>query len=212
MRHGCIHLTHGWNEGLLKGVPKCQGGRKLHSAVRVLESHACQVLQLKWLCAWPSHANFYDGHWPVLLHTFGGYLEALRHNNQNCLSMVSNCSRTTQHLFTTVMCKIWCNVGGGMCWHILPTLQFLPCVMTGCSHMWKNIFGVNDLNWKMISTLLSKPLYIIWARMYTELHLIYHTDGKSVWTVLVIILSRGCMCKHSGISWGGLLSCTLLLQ
>jgi len=63
-----------------------------------------------------------------------------------------------------------------------------------------------------MSTLLSKPLYIIRARMYTELHLIYHTDGKSVWTVLVITLSTGRMCKHSGISSGGLLSCTLLLQ
>ena len=51
MRHGCIHLTLSRNEGLLKGVPKCQGGRKLHSAVRVLESHARHVLQLKWLCA-----------------------------------------------------------------------------------------------------------------------------------------------------------------
>jgi hypothetical protein len=68
--------------------------------------------------------------------------------------------------------------------------------------MWKNIFGVNDLNPKMMPMLLSPPLYIIWARMYLKLHCIYHTDGKSVHTVLVIMMSRGCMCKHSGISLG----------
>jgi hypothetical protein len=52
---------------------------------------------------------------------------------------------------------------------------------------------------EMMPTSLSLPLYIIWARMYIKLHFIYHTDRKSVWTVLVI---RGCMCKHSGI-WSG---------
>jgi len=48
--------------------------------------------------------------------------------------------------------------------------------------------------------------------MNTELQLIvYHTDGKSVWTVLVITLSGGHMFKHSGMSVV-LLSCILLLQ
>jgi hypothetical protein len=37
--------------------------------------------------------------------------------------------------------------------------------------------------------------------MNTELQLIiYHVDGKSVWTVLVITLSRGHMCIHSGLT------------
>jgi hypothetical protein len=64
----------------------------------------------------------------------------------------------------------------------------------------------------MISTLLSLPLYIIWARMNTELQsIIYLIDEKSVWILLVIALSRGCMCKHSGISVE-LLPCILLLQ
>jgi hypothetical protein len=85
-------------------------------------------------------------------------------------------------------------------------------VITGCLHMWKNIFWVYELNRKMISTLLSWHLYIIWPRMNTELQLImYHKEGKSVWTVLMITWGRGHMCKHSGISvvlW----SCSLLLQ
>jgi hypothetical protein len=48
--------------------------------------------------------------------------------------------------------------------------------------------------------------------MNTELQLIvYLIDEKSVWTVLVITLSRGCICKHSVISIE-LLSCILLFQ
>jgi hypothetical protein len=41
--------------------------------------------------------------------------------------------------------------------------------------------------------------------------IIYHVDGKSVWTVLVITLNRRDMCRHSGISVL-LLACILLLQ
>jgi len=48
--------------------------------------------------------------------------------------------------------------------------------------------------------------------MNTELQLIiYLIDEKGVWTVLVIMLSRGRICKHSVISVE-LLSCILLLQ
>ena len=36
------------------------------------ESHAHQVLQLKRTYAWPSHASWYDGQWPILLHTLAG--------------------------------------------------------------------------------------------------------------------------------------------
>ena len=35
------------------------------------ESYAHHVLQLKWTCSWPSHANWYDNQHPVLLHTLG---------------------------------------------------------------------------------------------------------------------------------------------
>jgi hypothetical protein len=57
------------------------------------------------------------------------------------------------------------------------------------------------LNRKTISTLLSLPLSSIWARTNTELLLIvYHVDGKSVWTALVITLSRGHIYTHWGIS------------
>jgi hypothetical protein len=51
-----------------------------------------------------------------------------------------------------------------------------------------------------------------WARMSTELQLIvYHISGRSVWTLLVITLRRGHMCKQSGMLVV-LLSCILLLQ
>lgn len=81
--------------------------------------------------------------------------------------------------------------------------------MTGCLHMWKNIFGGKSVNHKKISTLLSLPLYIIWARMNIQQQLImYHTDGKSMWTVLVIPPRRVHVCKRSGISVV-LLSCIL---
>jgi len=66
-------------------------------------------------------------------------------------------------------------------------------------HVWKNIFGVKDLNRKTIPTLLSLPLYIVWARMNTRLQLIvYHIDGKmcgQCWWE-----HWGRTCKHSGIS------------
>ena len=90
-------------------------------------------------------------------------------NNQNCLNMVSFCSRTVQHFIAIMMCKVWCNLGSGRCWHIHPTVQISPHVITGCLHMWNNIFGVNNLNRKTMLTLLSLPLYIVWARVNTEL-------------------------------------------
>jgi hypothetical protein len=80
--------------------------------------------------------------------------------------------------------------------------------MTGCLHMWKNIFGRNSVNQKTIPTLMSLSLYNVWARMNIELQLImYHIDRKSMWTALVITL-RGHTGKHSGISIV-LLSCIL---
>jgi hypothetical protein len=47
---------------------------------------------------------------------------------------------------------------------------------------------------------------------YRAALIIYHIGGKSVWTVLVITLGRGHMCKHSGGMLVVLLSCILLLQ
>ena len=90
-------------------------------------------------------------------------------NYHNCWSVVSFCFRTVQHPITTVMCKIWCNDGTGRCWHFHPTFQMSSRVITGCLHVWKKVFGANDLNQKMIPTLLSLPLYIVLARMTTEL-------------------------------------------
>jgi len=85
-------------------------------------------------------------------------------NNQNFLSMMSFCSRTLQYLIANTVWKIWCNTGAGRCWNILPAVQILSHAIIGSLHMWKNILGVNCYNWKMKLTLLSLPLYIIWAR------------------------------------------------
>ena len=100
--------------------------------------------------------------------------------NQNCLSMVSFCPRTLQHLTAIMVFKIWFNNGAGSYWHILPTLHISPHVITGCVHMWKNVFGVIGLNQKAISTLLSFPLYIVGARMNTELQLIIYLIDEKV--------------------------------
>jgi len=81
--------------------------------------------------------------------------------------------------------------------HNLTAVQISPHVITGCLHVWKNIFEVNIVNQKMISTLLSLTLCIVWARINTKLQLIvYHVNGKSVWTVLFITFSRGHMCQY----------------
>jgi len=102
-------------------------------------------------------------------------------NNLNCLSIVSFCSRSVQHLIAIVLCKVGCNVGARRCWHILPSLQISPHVITACWHMWKNNFWINNLSQKTISTLLARPFYIIWAMTSTELQLmVYYEDGKSV--------------------------------
>ena len=138
------------------------------------ESHACHVLQPKWTYHWPSCVCIMVSgqYYCSLLHAKWGQFSEV--NNQNCLSMMSFCSRTMQHLITIMMCKIWCNTGARMCWHILSTLQILPHVITGCLNMWKNILGIHELNQQMISTLVPLPLYIIWASMNKELQLIIY--------------------------------------
>ena len=97
-------------------------------------------------------------------------------------------------------------------WEVLahPTFQISPYVIAGCLHVWKNILRKTLESEDGISTAVTAALH--WARMNTELQLIvYHIGGKSVWTVLVITLRRGHMCKHSGMLVL-LLSCILLLQ
>ena len=86
-------------------------------------------------------------------------------NNQNGLSTMSGCFRTMQHLIVVMMCKMWCGVGAGRCWHILPLfwiLQWLLVVNT-CE---RNICGkqfesVDDMNTAVTASLhhLSKDEY-----------------------------------------------------
>jgi histone-lysine N-methyltransferase SETMAR len=70
----------------------------------------------------------------------------------------------------------------------------------------KRVDSEDDINTPVTAFKSVRP------RTNIELQLIvYHVDGKSVWTVLMITLSRGHMCKHSGISIV-FLSSILLLQ
>ena len=149
MNHGCIHLTISWNNRMLNGVPKSHQGRQLYSTVMMLwkscMSHSTKMYSVRWTMAnMTAQSCSIKWHWLFKI------------NNQNCLSMVSFCSKIMEHLITIMMCKICCNVGAGRCWHILPILQISPDVITGCLRMWKNIFGVEDLNWKTLSTLLNR--------------------------------------------------------
>ena len=159
-------IWHSAAKTVLNGVPKNTWEENCTVQSSCSESHA--VMFFSWnglmLDLWQSVAI-------LLAHSCKirwGWLFAV--NNQNCLNMVSFCSRTVQHFIAIMMCKVWCNVGSGRCWYILhPTVQISPHVITGCLHMWNNIFGVNNLNRKTMLTLLLLPLYIVWARMNTEL-------------------------------------------
>ena len=101
------------------------------------------VMFFSWnIDQWPSYQLVWGSVANFTVHScrirWGGLFTV---NNLNRLSMVSFCSRIKQHPIIIVMCKILCHFGAGRCWHILPTLQILPYVITGCLHVWKNIFG-----------------------------------------------------------------------
>jgi hypothetical protein len=89
--------------------------------------------------------------------------------------------------------------------------DFAPCDYWLFSHVKEHLWGKrfeseDDIN-TAVTASLKRP-----SKDDTELQLIvYHIHGKSVWTVLVITLSRGHGCIHSGISIV-FLSSILLLQ
>lgn len=152
---------------MLNGVPKCYWGQKLYGAVRVLwkscmscssaKMDSCLIIPCQLV--WHSLAN-------ITVHSCcirWGQLFAL--NNENCLNMVSYCSRTIQRLIVIVVCKICCNIGAGRFWHILPTLHNTLRVITDCLYLFRTSSGFTIWNWKTLSTLVSLPLYIIWTRM-----------------------------------------------
>lgn len=162
----------------MNGVPKCHRGRKLHGAVRMLWksctpcTSAEMVLFLTIPCQYvqQSMAKYY---WYSCSITWGGHFAV---NNQNCLSVVS----FAPWQCNTVSPCAKSGAGAGRWWHIRPTLQISPHVITGYLHVWKNIFGINDMNRNTIST-LSPTIYIVWARMNTKLQLIvYHIKGKII--------------------------------
>ena len=129
-------------------------------------------------------------------------------NNQNCLNMVSFLLQDSATLHRH--CGIQ-NLVQHRNWEVLAHPPYFPDLST-CDYWlfahveWhfrgKGFELEEDVNTAATASLhhLSKDEYRTAA-----------ADRKSVWTVLVIALSRGYMYKHSGISVV-LLSCVLLLQ
>jgi hypothetical protein len=148
-------------------LPKNLLGRKLHAANKLLWKSCLSCSSAEMTHAWPTTIN-------------GQYYCA---NLQDMVRLAVRCKQPELLeqgvLFAPGQCNtsspLWCAKSGATgvrrCWHIHPTFQISPHVITGCLLMWNNIFGVKDLNRNMTLTLLSLPLYIIWARMHIELQL-----------------------------------------
>ena len=175
---------------MLNGVTKCHRGRS-QDAVRVLwESRMSGSSAERDLCS-----TILCQMAPRLVADITARCCRIRSgqfvaaDNWNCCRMVSLHSRTIQHLITIMMCKVWCNVVAGRCWHILPALQILPHVIIGYLHLWQNFCWEKDLNQKNISTVLCLSLNTVWARMIIELWMtVYHVVGK---------VCGHCWCLHS---------------
>jgi len=118
-----IHLTLSCTNAMLNGMPKKLLGRKLYGPLMLLwkscllcssaEMDSCLIIPCQLL------QQLIDIMTAHSCRIRWGWLFAV--NNQNCVNMVSFCSRTAQHFITIVMCKFWCNIGAGRCWHIHPT-------------------------------------------------------------------------------------------
>lgn len=88
-------------------------------------------------------------------------------NNQNCLSTVSFCSRIMQNLIAITMCKNWCNVGAGSCWHTTQThyvdrqteSRLNPCFSFTSEEDWGD------------SVLLNRPFHTVQFTLSTPDHL-----------------------------------------
>ena len=132
--HRSHHLTLGWSDRMLNWVPKTHRGRKLTLKIR----HVIFFCRNGLVLDHPRVTLSGQSYCP-LLQDWGRLFDV---NNQNCLSMASFCSRTMQQVIAIVVRKIWCEVGAGMCWHVLLNLQISPRVISDCLHVWKNI-GVN---------------------------------------------------------------------
>jgi hypothetical protein len=122
------------------------------------KSHACYVLQPKWTCTGPSLASWYNIPSPKCCTLLQDKVRLTLHWKQpELLEHGIILLHDNALVFVIMVCKIWCNIGAERCWHFLPTLQISPHMITGCLHIWKNIFGVKDFNKKMMSALLSLP-------------------------------------------------------
>ena len=210
MSHGFIHLTLGRNDRMLNGIPKCCQGRKLCGTVRVLQKSctSCSSAKMDLCLTIPCQLV----QWPMASITAHscrirwGWLFTI--NNQNCLIMVSFCSMTMQQSLPLWFAKSGATLGlrGVGTSSLLPDLT--PYDYWLFAHVKEHLQGKGFKSEDNINIALAASLQHR-ARMNTELQFnIYHIDGKSVWTVLVITLCRGHMCNHSGISV--VLSCMLL--
>ena len=190
---------------MLNGVPKKTPGKKIARRSKV----ALKVI-LVTLFSWnglildlrQSMANITAHSWRIRW----GWLFAV--NNQNCLNMVSFLLQdsATLHRHFDVQ-----NLVQRRGWEVLAHQPYLPDLTT-CDywllalvewHFRSKRFELEDA----VNTAVTASLYPLSEDEYRTAA----ADRKSVWTVLVIALSRGYMYKHSEISVV-LLSCVLLLQ
>ena len=96
-----------------------EGNCTAESACSGAQAH--HTLRLKWICAWPSHDNWNNTQWILLLTLWGQTRLALHHKQPDMMEHGVIFFRTMQHI-TIIMYKIWFSNGTGKCWHIFLTL------------------------------------------------------------------------------------------
>jgi hypothetical protein len=198
--NGCINLTLSWNDRMLKGMPESHRERKLHCVVKLLwkSCTSCSSTDIDFYLTVPCQ---FVRWWVtnVTAHCCKrlGWLFDIKKRN-------SNWCRSTSGPWNTSS-PPWCAKSGGTSGlgsvytsSLIPDLVSCECWLFACvkEHVWDKRFqSEGDNNAAVTASLhrLNKNEH----RAATDR---LHTDGKRVWTVRVITLSRGLICEHCGMS------------
>lgn len=163
--HGCIHLTLSWNNNCWTAPSNVTKEK--------ISQHRQGALKVMYAMFFSWNGLVYDHPMPIFLLTCRirwGQLFVI--NNQNYWNMVpfspGQCSNSL---------PLWCaqfgavlGLGGVGTSSLLSRSRTMwLLVVYTCETV---MFRENDLNQKTVSTLLSLPLYVVWARMNAELELI----------------------------------------
>jgi histone-lysine N-methyltransferase SETMAR len=128
MSNGCIHLTLSWNDRMLNGMlksPRKKIAQCSQGALKVLH-----IMFFSWnghVCAHPTPpGTTVNGQYYCAL--LQDKLRLALHRKQLLLLMHGVISsRTMQHLFAIVMCKIWWTLGRGVLAHLPYSPDLAPC-------------------------------------------------------------------------------------